>query len=320
MAVGDSGTSKVSVPAATEKAKKRRWQFGAREKRLLFYLAVLLGVAAWKFIPRPWHPAITIETAHYSITSNATRKETGEMARMVELLYDAYSNRFGTLPKFQPDHPKLKLLLYRDRDEMRRVNPGLGWAEAFYRKPYCRAYFSAREINPYHWMLHEAVHQLNEEVAHVNPAKWLEEGLAEYFSTSRVLTNKLVPGTIDANTYPVWWSDDIATTPSLTTNLTNGSVIPLRAIVTNHGGPRMNSHVNLYYLHWWTLTHFVFADARHRDTAMKLLEAGGELDSFEQLIGPIESTQAEWHTHVLRIKAALAGHNVKFLKTGELPK
>ena len=51
-----------------------------------------------------------------------------------------------------------------------RVNPNLGWAEAFYREPYCRAYFSDREVNPYHWMLHESVHQLNREVARLKLA------------------------------------------------------------------------------------------------------------------------------------------------------
>jgi hypothetical protein len=166
-------------------------------------LAMVLAMAAWKFTPRPWKPARTIETAHYLIASTATAEQTQQVADAVEILYAAYSNRFAALPTFKADHPKLKLLLYKDRAEMRRINPGLGWAEAFYRKPYCRAYFSAEEANPYHWMLHEAVHQLNEEVAHVELAKWLEEGLAEYFSTSRIEDGALLLGRVDPNTYPV---------------------------------------------------------------------------------------------------------------------
>jgi hypothetical protein len=34
---------------------------------------------------------------------------------------------------FQPGHPKLLVKLFKDRTEFRRINPGLGWAEAFYR-------------------------------------------------------------------------------------------------------------------------------------------------------------------------------------------
>ena len=33
--------------------RRSRWKLKARETRLLIYLLVLLGVLAWKFIPRP---------------------------------------------------------------------------------------------------------------------------------------------------------------------------------------------------------------------------------------------------------------------------
>lgn len=287
--------------------------------RWLLYLLILLGLAGWKFLPRPWHPTVILETAHYHIASTATRQQAEEFGNAVEVLYQAYSNRFNTLPGFQQTHPKLKLMLYKDRNEMRRINPGLGWAEAFYRKPYCRAYYSAREINPHHWMLHEAVHQLNAEVAHLKLAKWLEEGLAEYFSTSRIKNGELIPGRIDPNTYPVWWIDEIAITPDLQTNLANHSVIPLRVIVTNHGGPSMRDEFNLYYLHWWTLTHFVFEREHSSGATLRLLEEGGRLAAFEKNVGPVEDIEPQWHSHVRRIKKALAGTDLEFMRTGILP-
>jgi len=296
-----------------------RWKLKPRETRMLFYLAVLIGVAAWKFVPRPWHPSMKIEGPHHSILSSATRAETEDTARALELLYTAYSNRFAELPGFKRAHAKLQVKLFKDRKEFRRINPGLGWAEAYYQEPYCRAYFSAAENNPYHWMLHESVHQLNNEVADLNLAKWLDEGLAEYFSTSRLDPKQLALGRVDPNTYPVWWIDEIATSPSLEKNLQNGSVIPLRAIITNNGGPRMNSHVNLYYLHWWTLTHFVFQSAKYRDRALSLAARGGTLAAFEESIGPVEKVQGEWHSYVRRLKAALAGTDVEFFRTGQVP-
>jgi hypothetical protein len=240
-------------------------------------------------------------------------------AQALELLYVAYSNRFGSLDGFQREHAKLEVKLFKDRAEMRRVNPGLGWAEAFYREPYCLAYFSANEINHYHWMLHESVHQLNQEVAHLALEKWLEEGLAEYCSTSRVISNRLALGRIDVNTYPVWWIEEIATSPDLPENIKNGSVIPLRSIITNHGGASLNSHFNLYYLHWWTLTHFVFESPQYREHALALVQRGGGLAVFEQIIGPVDKVQAEWHAYVRRLKAALASSDVRFFKTGQLP-
>ena len=291
----------------------------AREIRMVLYLLVLLGVVAWKFVPRPWHPAVTLEAPHHQIYSSASRSQTADTARTLELLYFAYSNRFGGLDGFQREHPKLKVKLFKDRTEMRRVYPALGWAEAFYRKPYCLAYFSANEINPCHWMLHESVHQLNREVAHVRLEKWLEEGLATYFSTSRIASNALALGRLDPNTYPVWWIEEIANGPDCSENIRNGSVIPLRSIITNRGGPSMKSQFNLYYLHWWTLTHFIFESPQYREHASALVQRGGGLEAFEQTIGPVDKVQVEWHAYVRRLKTAISMSDVGFFKYGQLP-
>ena len=294
-------------------------RFNTRPIRLLIYFAVLLAVVVWKYCPHPWKPARTLETPHYLIASTASPEQTAEVGRVVELLYNAYSNQFGSLPTFRHEHPKLKLLLYRDRREMRRVNPGLGWAEALYREPYCRAYYSADEVNPDHWMLHEATHQLNREVARLRPAQWLEEGLAEYFSTSRIQSNQLALGRIDPHTYPVWWMDEMATARDWPANLANGSVIPLRAIIAGRGGPNLNREFNLYYLHWWTLTHFLFENPKYREAAVSLVRQGGGLAAFEQTIGPVETVEPEWYRHVQCIQAALNGKDRNFHKTGQLP-
>jgi hypothetical protein len=290
-----------------------RWKLKGRETRMLFYLLVVLGVAAWRFIPRPWHPSLKLEKTHHLIVSSATGQQTQEIAHALDLLYSAYSNRFGNVTGFQRAHPRLQVKLFKDRPEFRRINPGLGWAEAFYRKPYCRAYFSAEEKNPYHWMLHESVHQLNHEVAHLKLEKWLEEGLADYFATSQLGTNELVVGRIDPDTYPVWWSDTLATSADLAENIRNGSVIPLRSIITNRGGPGMGGHFNLYYLHWWTLTHFLFESPEYRDRALKLAQKGGGLADFEQIIGPVERVQNEWHSYVRRLKTTLAENRLDHL-------
>jgi hypothetical protein len=298
--------------------KPPRRKLTAREVRMLCYLLVVLVVAAWKFLPRPWHPTITLETPHHIIYSTATPQQTEDTAHAMGLLYNAYSNRFGSLPKFDPRHHALKVKLFKDRAELRWVNPSLGWAEAFYRTPYCNAYFSAEEYNPYQWMLHEAVHQLNHEVARLELEKWLDEGTAEYFSTSRLQGDKLAVGRIDLNTYPVWWIDDLATSPDLAENIRNGSVIPLRFIITDQGGPSMHSHFNLYYLHWWTLTYFIFESPRYHDRALELVKRGGGIDAFQQVIGPVELVQTEWHSYVRQLKDALSGKDLEVLKSRKL--
>ncbi len=300
----------------TSELPSRRWRLKPREVRMLLYLLLLGGVVAWKYIPRPWHPTLIVETPHHQISSTASRQQTEETARALSLLYDAYSNRFGMLPQFQWEHPRLKVQLFKDREEFRRVNPNLGWVEAFYREPYCRAYFSESEGNPCHWMLHESVHQLNREVARLKLAKWLEEGLAVYFSTSRLEPDKLAVGRVDPNTYPVWWLYELATQPDLAENLRNGSVIPLRAIITNRGGPDLNTEFNLYYLHWWTLTRFVFETPRYRERALELVAQGGGIQAFERTIGPVEQVQAEWHAYVGGLKATVSAEDLGPSKGG----
>ncbi len=289
-----------------------------REIRFLGLLAIVAAVGYWKFAPKHWSPTITTQTEHYEIASTATSDQVERVGKTLELLYTAYSNKLSNVSTFRRAHPKLHVRLYKSRDEFRRVNPNVGWAEAFYSRGLCHAYCSDKDANPYQWMLHEGVHQLNREVANFDLEKWLDEGMAEYFSCSRIGTNKLAVGTIDLNTYPVWWRDEIAKTPNLQTNIANGNVIPLHAVITGDSGPDLDKEFNLYYLHWWSLTHFIFEHPVYGKHAVELASRGGDLKSFEELIGSVEKIQGEWHEHVRRIKSAAAGNDRHFWKTGEL--
>ena len=38
------------------------------------------------------------------------------------------------------------------------------------------------------------------------------------------------------------------------------------------------------------------------------------MDAFEELIGPVDTMQSEWHAYVRRLKAALAGNDLGFFK------
>jgi hypothetical protein len=73
----------------------------------------------------------------------------------------------------------------------------------------------------------------------------------------------------------------------------------------------MNSQFNLYYLHWWTLTYFILESPRYREHALELVQRGGGLEAFEQVIGPVDQVQMEWHSYVRRLKSTLAGRDLK---------
>jgi hypothetical protein len=82
----------------------------------------------------------------------------------------------------------------------------------------------------------------------------------------------------------------------------------------------MNSHFNLYYLHWWTLTRLVFEVPRYRAHALELVRRGGGTDAFEEIIGPVDQVQTEWHSYVRHLKATLSGGNRDRRELREGPK
>ena len=152
--------------------------------------------------------------------------------------------------------------------------------------------------------MHEATHQLNDAAARLRLPQWLEEGLACYVSTSRSVGNSLHLGDIDTNTYPVWWLDSLALSGDLDADKKHGSIIPLRAIFSGQGGPSMNRRFNLYYLHWWSLTHFLmhYENGQYKASLGRLIADGGGLSAFEKDIGPIETLERQWYGYLAELQ------------------
>ena len=174
----------------------------------------------------PWK---TTETAHYTIASLASPEETARTGKAIEQLHAAFLETFADLPAARASHRKLRVTLYATRGEFKAQNPFPAWAEALYRAGECRAYVGGGP-NPYHWMAHEATHQLSREVMGFQKARWIDEGLAAYFGASRFEADGLHPGTLDTNAYPVWWLSQFRFTGSLEADARDGRIIPLRAL------------------------------------------------------------------------------------------
>ena len=90
----------------------------------------------------------------------------------------------------------------KDQAEFKQNNRSSPWARLTI-CPGVYAYFSPAQ--PYHWMLHEATHQLAREVSGFRRNRWIEEGLASYFSTSTLGDGGLQLGVVDSHAYPIWW-------------------------------------------------------------------------------------------------------------------
>lgn len=250
--------------------------------------------------PAPLPGARVVETAHYAITSTADDEQTRRVGEAVEALHAAYLAWFPQVAPRTADTAKLRLTLYAHKREFRANNRSSPWAEAYYLAPVSYAYYAKDGANPYHWMLHEATHQLNHEVARFPKTKWIEEGLGTYFGASRIVDGRLRPGEIDGDAYPIWWLDGIGLSGDLDADIAAGQWIPIRALITGRDAPSIHTNVNRYYVQYWSLTHFLFHGdgGRHAEAYRRLIAEGGTLENFERLIGPADGIERDWYRHL----------------------
>jgi hypothetical protein len=252
-------------------------------------------------------------TAHFEVTSRATVAQTGLVGSAAEALMRAYLQFFQLDEKAVPKGG-LKLNLFKNRAEFKaRVTGAPPWAEALYRKGVSYAYYDASGASGYHWMLHETTHQLNELVGHTPRAKWVEEGLACYFGASAIEDNALVPGHIEAKAYPVWWLEELGPSGDAAKDFASGRVVPLRALITGQGGPPLDTHVNQWYLGYWSLVHFLLHGEQGKYAAgfHKLLAGkSATLADFERDIGPVDALQAEWYRYLQGLAGGEEAGNV----------
>ncbi|MHC4887045.1 MAG: hypothetical protein ACYTGH_18365, partial [Planctomycetota bacterium] len=66
----------------------------------------------------------------------------------------------------------------------------------------------------------------------------------------------------------------------------------------------LSTHFNHYYIHWWSLVHFLLhgEEGRYRPAFFQLLRSGGDRDDFVRLVGGPETVQAPWYDHLQRLR------------------
>lgn len=242
----------------------------------------------------PYIPQAIVETPHYRIHASATDAQTRDVASSVEALYAAYVKLFGEGRR----QGRLDLVLYKDRAEFKANNRSAPWAEAYYREPWSYAYPGDGD-NPHHWMLHEATHQLLRQTSGFKLRKWINEGVASYFGVGTLRDGRLDPASPDSNAYPVWWLASMRLSGDIRADIERGEIIPIEQLVEDTGPP-VAENVNTYYLHYWSLAHYLLNGdgGKRRDAFLALLQRGGEPAEFRRLLGPYEQVQRGWYEHL----------------------
>jgi hypothetical protein len=244
-------------------------------------------------------------TRSFLIQSSADPEVTRQAGLAAEALLASYVDFLDAGPNLAAE-PSFKLRIYASRKALQASNQTRSWAEAYYLDGISHAYLDLSQPNPHHWLIHEVVHQLNREMTGIAKEKWLNEGLATYFGSSRYADGRISPGVPDFDTYPLWWLGDWELSGDLATDAEAGKIVPLAALISGRGGPAIDTSVNAYYLGWWSLTHFLLhgAEGRHAAGYHRMLREGGSLQDFERHIGPVAQVEREWYAYLRQMVAA----------------
>lgn len=152
-------------------------------------------------IKNPW----TLETSHYKIRTDISRKATGEIALIMELLFHSFIQS----PVFNVNErnlDKLTVEVPKNRTEFVQLVSPYTKVSKQVRGLYLKGtrnnklvayYFHSNRMKLNNVLLHEGTHQFIDLVTRSRLPIWLEEGLATYFEFSRFQNMKLVEGALN---------------------------------------------------------------------------------------------------------------------------
>lgn len=212
-------------------------------RRAAVLLAVFtLAAAAWMRFGR-WWPSERVVTAHFVIRTTCDRATAEAAGARCEAVLAAFAAGCGQALPARPGHA---VSLYRDRAELKRWNPGSGWAEGFYdgtSHSYAEPGFTV--------LAHETVHQLVRELAGWRLERWQDEGLATLFSVAAVREGRLDGDALDPEAYPLNRVRGLLLSGDRTRDRSDGRWVDLAVALAAERPADMDRRVSLYYAMWW---------------------------------------------------------------------
>ena len=262
---------------------------------------LLLLVAGAATAAKPYQ----IDTTHYQLWTTAPPVRARQAIAVAEGLHRSWSEWTGVAHKGK----RHRMRLFASRAEMRRALPGLGWAEAIYHDSICDQYDDPGAERPWHWLVHEGTHQLAWEDARLELPRWANEGIACLFSTSRIRGGRIVLGSVDPETYPVWWLKRKPIAGTLGKDVALGNLVAPSRILSERDDLDIGRSVNAHYLAWWSMAHFFHATdpVAWRDWVLHDHTREGLLRRF----GPLSTLDARWYAHVKALADSVAERGPK---------
>lgn len=183
-------------------------------------------------------------------------------ARDALLYFERVHAFFGEVLKLVPaQSEKTQLLIFSNEREYRHMRPNESaiayYGEGFDHRDYIVMQSLTEEAFP--TVVHEYMHLLVRHSGSAFPI-WLNEGLAEFYSTVTPLAGKMMVGRVPIDRLRHLNSSE--------------ALMPLeRLFLVGHDSPEYNSarHAGLFYSQSWALTHMLLADERYRGHAVEFL-------------------------------------------------
>lgn len=277
----------------------------------------------------PWHQRMKVARSnHYIIHSDLSEDETRDYARHLDIVYQAYVKRLGSLRQRAPQ--SLNVYLFAKRDDYLRTLEsqfgidGTGSGGMFFVNQRGNGLAIWTEGLPRqrveHVIQHEGFHQVAFALFGGELPVWANEGLAEFFGEGVVVGNELVIG-----------QNSPRTLSALRDAIEKNEVIPFTTMLTL-SGQAWNANVTtgnarLQYQQAWSMVHFlVYGDGgRYRNAFeryLRFLNMGNQsLDAWVKAFGnaDLSSFEQRWAEFIQQAKPSAfltALERMEFLAAG----
>lgn len=266
---------------------------------VVLFLAGLFSVAPVR-AQEPWTRVATKNFEMYTTDDAAHATAALEAFERVRSFF-LQSDQATSVPPGQ-----VKIVAFRSEAEYAqyRLNPG---AFAYFLHNYKGDYIVMRDINPEHFpaVIHEYTHLVIQHSGWKLPL-WMNEGVAEVYSSLQVQGNQMVLGKL-----PVGRMND----------LRRGEMLSLPALMAvDHSSPyyQQRDKMRLFYAEAWALSHMLMLSPEYKSKLLEFVAAisAGKTgaECFEQIYGKtLEQVQgdlvaslnvAAQQTELLNVKAA----------------
>jgi tetratricopeptide (TPR) repeat protein len=218
-------------------------------RRVLVIVLVLFSSALWA--EDQWRE---VNTAHFSLVTDASGKQTIEIATRLEQLRAVFATLMSQAKTSDP--APLHIIALRDTRELKDVLRPSGGASTHSGLFKSGAdenliVIDLSETDPWHAVLHEYAHELLNSNTEPNTETWFDEGFAEYFSTIAIRR-----GFADVGLVPI---------PDLHFLRENGKLLQLEQLFSIDPGSAIyatnGEYQSIFYAESWLLVHYLFEHA-----------------------------------------------------------